>query len=163
MKDQELIDAIVARLAAIEGVQAVLQETENLADIPSPGIFLDVERIGPGDNSGTGQFCGQMEFAAFAIVRRCDPHADRQARQLALKIMTVVNRARNFGVADVKTGVISGADRDPFDFVGRSDDNQYAATWVARWSHKFLTGDNVWHSDEIVPVSLTINEHVGGA
>lgn len=162
MTDQDLIDAIIARLSEIDGVQAVFEETENLAAIQTPAIILQVERIDPGDNPGNGQLCPRLDLVAFAAVNRSDGLADRQARQLALRILSVVNRARGFDVPGVMPAQLSGADRDPFDVIGAADDARIAAVWAARWSHRIAIGDDVWHSDAVVPTELIINEHAGG-
>ncbi|MRV72276.1 hypothetical protein GJ700_11175 [Duganella sp. FT92W] len=131
-----------------------------LADVPSvfcypadegalalPAILIDLVRLAPGRDPGSGELGLRAHFQARIVVDATAPGAALQARGLAARIALAL-RNENWGLR-IGAAQLGGAAADAVQPSGR-------LAWLLEWTHDIELGEPAWPYPDSTGVALML-------
>lgn len=142
MEDDDLTLIHQAQVAAIEKAMPMLKQVSDYAPellegknaITSPAVLLEAVSIKPGKKLSGGRFPIIIEFAAHCILSMKTEKVQLEIRNLATRLMQVVNENR-WGIEHSRLPTELSA------FPGMFSDKLGFESWVVSWEQEFHLGE----------------------
>lgn len=148
----DLIDAIIADLAAAFPALTVEAYQEDRRDVHLPGVMvslLDMEPD-PDDDPMTEQLAVVARFQAHVILGFRTPSVMREAPRLAGALAKHIHQ-RRFG-RPITPGVVTMIEQDQF----LPELDQFEV-WRVDWQHVLHLGVSVWNNDGVIPTQILLS------